>query len=304
MTDFGADDAFGKVSSKLMEHYGVEMPTSTIRLVTLSHAETMYEQQRIKQDVQEGVTGSPVQIGELDGCMIPIMTPSDDAPDKRKKKTLNWQEGRLALVHEQGSSSPKFAAAFKGGVDAAGTALKNCAINAGFGTDTHFHAVSDGAQWIEQQVVDKFGTQGSYLVDYYHVCEYLADASGACVQINPNAWFKKQKKRLKNNDYQLVIDDLFPFIEEDHIEESKAPVRACHRYLSNRTHQLDYKSALERELPIGSGEIESAHRYVIQKRLKLSGAWWKASTIDPMLSLRVIRANEEWEDYWNNLRAA
>ncbi|NOQ13881.1 MAG: hypothetical protein GQ583_05275, partial [Methyloprofundus sp.] len=54
-------------------------------------------------------------------------------------------------------------------------------------------------------------------------------------------------------------------------------------------------------LPIGSGEIESAHRYVIQKRLKLSGAWWKEENIERMLALRVVRANEEWDEYWDNL---
>ncbi|PKM13433.1 MAG: hypothetical protein CVV13_01590 [Gammaproteobacteria bacterium HGW-Gammaproteobacteria-3] len=46
------------------------------------------------------------------------------------------------------------------------------------------------------------------------------------------------------------------------------------RYIKNHSHQLDYKTALAQGLPIGSGEIESAHRYVIQQRLKLSGAWW------------------------------
>jgi hypothetical protein len=78
------------------------------------------------------------------------------------------------------------------------------------------------------------------------------------------------------------------------------PVRACHRYLSNRTNQLDYKGAIEEGLPIGSGEIESAHRYVIQKRLKLSVAWWKVENVRPMLTLRIVRANEEWESYWDN----
>ena len=78
------------------------------------------------------------------------------------------------------------------------------------------------------------------------------------------------------------------------------PVRACHRYLSHRTNQLDYKVAIKEGLPIGSGEIESAHRYVIEQRLKLSGAWWKVEHVDPMLRLRVVRANEEWEDYWGN----
>ena len=70
-----------------------------------------------------------------------------------------------------------------------------------------------------------------------------------------------------------VIKNLKPYLEANEIDDNKAPVRACHRYLSNRTDQLDYKNAIEKGLPIGSGEIESAHRYVIQKRLKLSGAW-------------------------------
>jgi hypothetical protein len=50
----------------------------------------------------------------------------------------------------------------------------NTAILAGFGKQTHLHAVGDGATWIANQVDAKFGTQGSYLVDFYPVCEYLA----------------------------------------------------------------------------------------------------------------------------------
>ena len=69
------------------------------------------------------------------------------------------------------------------------------------------------------------------------------------------------------------------FIEAESVEDIQDPVHICHRYLNNRIHQLDYKSAIGKGLPIGSGEIESAHRYVIQKRLKLSGAWRKASNI-------------------------
>jgi len=59
-----------------------------------------------------------------------------------------------------------------------------------------------------------------------------------------------------------------------------------------------YKTAIETGLPIGSGEIESAHRYLIQERLKLPGAWWKAANADSMLALRVLRANDLWDDYW------
>jgi hypothetical protein len=45
-------------------------------------------------------------------------------------------------------------------------------------------------------------------------------------------------------------------------------------------------------------EIESAHRYVIQIRLKIAGAWWKIENAEKMLALRVTRANGDWEKYW------
>jgi hypothetical protein len=49
-------------------------------------------------------------------------------------------------------------------------------------------------------------------------------------------------------------------------------------------------------------QVESDHRYVIQKRLKIAGAWWKAETAEYMLNLRVLRFNNDWNDYWNNQR--
>ncbi|MDJ0716831.1 MAG: hypothetical protein QNJ54_21890 [Prochloraceae cyanobacterium] len=55
-------------------------------------------------------------------------------------------------------------------------------------------------------------------------------------------------------------------------------------------------------LPIASGEIESAHKYIPQKRLKIAGATWHPDTINPMLALRIIRANDWWSEFWNGYR--
>lgn len=37
--------------------------------------------------------------------------------------------------------------------------------------------------------------------------------------------------------------------------------------------QLDYREVIRRELPIGLGEVESSHRHILQKCLKIPGAW-------------------------------
>jgi hypothetical protein len=160
----------------------------------------------------------------------------------------------------------------------AGKQLYDCAIQAGFGKRTQLHAVGDGATWIADQIDHQFGAQGSYLIDFYHICDYLAAAAKACAPMNEKVWLDKQKDLLKQNDYQSVLGELESFLEADTIEAQNAPVRACHRYIKNRPHQLDYKAALAQGLPIGSGEIESAHRYIIQQRLKLPGAWWAPRT--------------------------
>ena len=108
----------------------------------------------------------------------------------------------------------------------------------------------------------------------------------------------KQKDRLKTQGLGPLLNELQAHLERPEMAQDVAPVRQCWRYLSQRQDQLDYEGAISQGLPIGSGEIESAHRYLIQKRLKLPGSWWKAANAQHMLSLRVNRANGEWPAYW------
>ena len=104
-----------------------------------------------------------------------------------------------------------------------------------------------------------------------------------------------QKERLKANPVAAVLEALAPFVT---VDQDNDPVTACDRYLRNRLDYLDYQSAIQQGLPIGSGEIESAHRYIIQERLKLPGAWWSPTPVETMLALRLNRAHREWEAYW------
>ena len=58
-----------------------------------------------------------------------------------------------------------------------------------------------------------------------------------------------------------------------------APVKV-NPILSNRRHPLDYPSALKNDLSIGSGKIESAHRYVASHRLKRAEAQWRVDNTE------------------------
>ena len=122
-----------------------------------------------------------------------------------------------------------------------------------------------------------------------------------CASENADAWLKARQEELKGNRVVKVLEALWPHMEDSSIADEQAPVRKAYRYLNNRHNQVDYAGAIEKERPIGSGEIESAHRYVVQAHLKKPRAWWKAENVDPMLALRLARLNGDWEDYWKHL---
>jgi len=304
MTDFGADDPFAGAAGKLKEHYGIEIPLSTIRGVTEKHGEAMRARQVPVRDGPDR-RGVARLITEMDGSLLPVVDTAEPAAgetpeDRRKTRQLSWKEARLCLAHEPGSVSPTFAAT-TGGVEEAGAQGRQGVIAAGAGSQTPIHALGDGATWITDQAQLPFGTQGQYLVDFYHLGDYLSAAADALAPKDKPAWREEKQTWLKENGWQDVLRNLEPALEPEHAPEAEAPVRAGHRYIAHRSDCLDYQGALAKDLPMGSGEIESAHRYVFQKRLKIAGAWWKAENLAKMVALRVLRANRGWQDYWSEV---
>lgn len=304
ITDFGADVSFAKAVKKLKEHYGIEVPLSTVRDITEKHGKKlaghMESQQKQRLIPEKGVASV---VGETDGSMVPVVKfklPKGlemEKIDLRKHRQVEYKEARLSLAHQKGSVTLKFAGTM-GSVKQTGDQLLDCALQVGMGTDTQIHSVGDGATWIADQVDRVFGAQATFLVDFYHLCEYLGAASKVCASGDTHAWLTTQKQRLKKNKWKSTIADLRPFLESQSTPDPEAPVRRCLRYMENRTRQMDYKTAIAEGLPIGSGEIESAHGYIIQDRLKISGAWWREANAEKMIALRVARENGLWDEYW------
>lgn len=299
VTDFGADVAFAQVMDKLVEHYGVVLGESTIRRITEGHAQTIFETAQLNASWPAQM-GAETVIAQMDGGMVPIVEPDAAQKDKRKGKQLQWKEAKICLAHAKGSKTLTYGGTLQGDVAQAGRELFHCARVAGFGSNSRLHAVGDGADWIATQVEEQFGAQGAYLVDFYHVCDYLSAAATAVTNTTPAAevWLGEQKQRLKTQRASELMQALRSHLEPTSLPDEDAPVRQCHRYLSHRLHQLDYQSALANDLPIGSGEIESAHRYIAQQRLKRPGSWWRAANAEHMLALRLNRANNRWGEYW------
>lgn len=316
IVDFGADVAFQEAQKKVLEHYKIELPVSSIQAIVENHAKNIHE--FVEHDKFEEGKAQQI-VSELDGTMVPVVDigiPQEGKLDRRKYRTTRWQEARLCFARGAKQLTPVFYATM-GDVERAGDLLYRAALRVGFGSNTKVHGLGDGAVWIEDQMKRVFGNQVKYLVDFYHTSGYLAQAAEHSWASEKDNWLKEQQDLLKNSQHKKILEVIRNRLPMDwqpkkksksetkkQRKEEETPVEKCYKYISNRENSLDYKYAIENELPIGSGEVESSHRYIIQKRLKIAGAWWKPETAENMLCLRTLRANNDWARYWSFQMAA
>ena len=80
----------------------------------------------------------------------------------------------------------------------------------------------------------------------------------------------------------------------------KAIKKAC-GYLANRmrTRLMHYDAALRDGLPIATGVIEGACRYLVKDRMDRTGACWSVQGAEAVLRLRALRASGDFDEYWH-----
>lgn len=297
LTDFGCEQSFAQATDSVLEHYGFEIGASAVRTATLEHA------QRARTKLQAEYTqpfrvlpavGAEHVIAQADGTMICTVLPGT----RKGKRPREWKEMRLVAAQAQDSATTRYGATFGSVADTA-QRWGHCARQAGWGLNSQIHVVGDGAEWIQMQTREVFGEQGAFLCDFFHVSEYLGAAAPTCRPGQADQWRRTQQKRLRRGAVPAVVEALRAHLEPVETSEEEAPVRAAHRYLTNRLECLDYPRALKLGLPIGSGMIESGHRHVLHARLKKAGAAWLQDHADQIAHLRALRANREWRTLWN-----
>jgi hypothetical protein len=296
VTDFAAVESFQQAAQRLDEHYGIQVSPSMVRALCQQHAGQLLLEHE-DESLELPAKGVEQAIAELDGSFIPIVESKDGKGDKRKRREHSWREVRLGCVRAEGRVERQYGVSM-GSVEAAGRAWKRSAIKAGVGQQTQIHGVSDGAGWIVEQLRQQFGERATYLVDFYHLSEYLGAVASHLEGEAGRRWLRLQQQRLKSNKVAAVESELAKLISDDSGNEPVTAAVAAARYMKNHRQYLNYRGAIEKGLPIGSGEVESGHRVVVQKRLKISGAWWRPEQAEKMLALQECRANGEWQAYW------
>lgn len=103
------------------------------------------------------------------------------------------------------------------------------------------------------------------------------------------AWIEKQRQLLLNSELDAVLGAINALPIQADLRDS-----VC-QYLEANWERMNYAAYQKRGLLVGSGAIESAHRTVMQKRLKRSGQRWSIAGAQHVLNLRVCFMSQRWE---------
>jgi hypothetical protein len=153
--------------------------------------------------------------------------------------------------------------------------------------------ISDGAKWIWNWVEDNY-PGATQIIDYYHAIEKIASLAKAnyTKEEKRRNWVEEQKELLMNDEvYEVImnIQNLKP-----RTEQAKEVKQMVLRYFTEHEDRMLYKTFKDKGLLIGSGPIESAHRNVIQKRMKLSGQKWSKKGANAIANLRCYHLSNSW----------
>jgi len=163
--------------------------------------------------------------------------------------------------------------------------------------------IADGAEWIWKRV-ERLRTLAEIpaakvveVLDFYHASQYLAETIATC-RTMPKAQRQALYKHLRHalryrTDGVEVVQEALRALATTH--RSKAILRALD-YMEAHAHRMWYVTLERRKLPIGSGQVESAVRRVVNLRFKAPGSFWRETTVSGLMHLRGAFKAGQWDE--------
>src|SRR2546426_5550349 len=81
-------------------------------------------------------------------------------------------------------------------------------------------------------------------------------------------------------------------------EPARQRIDSCADYLLKYKKNMQYDQYLKMGLPIATGVIEGACRYLVQDRMDRTGARWSLNGAEAVLRLRALRTSGDFDAYW------
>jgi hypothetical protein len=287
----GASWSFDRAAANLRELCGLRVCDNTVREVCHRHGGAMRDWQRGDPAAAEAFRAAAGDVEfQTDGTMV--------------NTTPGWREMRLSVFAKRRRGKPAFGRAgwrqrglpapharvIQAGIrtsEQLGPAWRRMAARLGLTDPGEVTALADGARWIWNQLSSALpGCAG--VLDVYHASEHLWGAAKAALgEAEAAAWVEARRGTLLRSGAAGLLAEL--------PGGRWAELRA---YFGPHVGHTGYAARLAEGRSIGSGLVEGACKQVIGRRLKQTGARWRARRVERMAALCAVQASDQWAAYW------
>lgn len=295
----GANAPFAEAAALLEDLTGIRVSAATVRRQTEALGATVValaeaEVERIEQEGPLPPVAPDRLVTSVDGAMIPL-------------RHGEWAEMKLVSVGEpEPAASPAPAAE---GAPAVGVRTRQLSYFARLSDAETFGrqalgelhrrgleragavaAVQDGAVWL-QGFMDFHRPDALRILDWPHAAQRLTAIAEQLFGVNTPRSRRvgaRLRQWLWSEGPRRVLAVLAGW------ERHQPAIGADVAYLRERQAQLTYPAFRQQGWPVGSGPAESAHKTVMQARMKRAGMHWAREQVNPLLALRLLDRNGRW----------
>lgn len=160
----------------------------------------------------------------------------------------------------------------------------------------------DGAEWIWNLSARHFAGAAENL-DVYHGAEHVAGAARRVFgegTAEAKAAAEQGRTRLLEDGYWGVAEWVGELGGRLPAGGDGAALAEALNYFAGHQERLNYALRLRRGQSIGSGLVEGSIKQLLNRRMKQTGARWKAAHVGPFVELCALVDGPEWDSLWNN----
>jgi hypothetical protein len=304
--DFAVNDVYGECAARWSLHYREPISENLLRRVVERVGEQCKtaDQGRLQEALKPRSEAAEVLVVEVDGSMLPIR--GADA----------WKEAKVGVLfhHDPKANAPvpktsRYVAVVNGLGEFA-PVLEEALEVENIDEVGKVVWLGDGAacNWT---LADQLAPDAVQILDWHHAVEHAMDCAKVLLDEESPwlpLWQRRAEELLAGGDPGVVISELMdcvPLVPRGRGQrEALDALENLVRYYRTNANRMKYRLYREEGLPIGSGAVESAHRHVLQTRMKRAGQRWALRNARRMARLRAAYRTAGARRFYDAIRRA
>ena len=244
---------------------------------------------------------------QMDGAMVPLCGDKKVEHRENKLAVLYTDRDVVQLKQQNGEDKfkikrKKYVSSLAEGVEKFRKMLHAVSIEKGAKIAKEIVILGDGAPWISK-IKEDYYPEATFILDWYHATEKLWVTARELFRDNTQKcreWVEPLESLL----WDGKVDQLIKEITKQAMKRKKnqTPLFSLRTYYMNNKDNMNYPEYRRKGYNIGSGAIESANKYIVAQRLKLSGMQWTSSHANAIIHLRSKYFENNWDKFWEDMK--